>query len=133
MPLTPASPTIPIANPAASPLKPTDSPAPRYKNDLQRCAIIRITEYFKLTKSMTEMIQLNIKETLITITQFNSRTFVSDQHRHDEAVNGDDTRHDHRDHRPHNQFWSHNTHCCYSCTTLRGTIGRPECYRISGS
>lgn len=29
VPLTPASPTIPIANPAANPDKPTDRPAPK--------------------------------------------------------------------------------------------------------
>ena len=34
-PLTPASPTTPIANPAASPQKPTDNPAAKSQNPLQ--------------------------------------------------------------------------------------------------
>lgn len=36
VPRTPASPTIPIAKPAASPLKPTDRPAPRKRKDLEK-------------------------------------------------------------------------------------------------
>ena len=35
VPRTPESPTIPIAKPAAKPLKPTDSPAPRWRKDLK--------------------------------------------------------------------------------------------------
>ena len=36
---TPASPTIPMANPAAMPLNPTDSPAPSKVNDLFVCFV----------------------------------------------------------------------------------------------
>jgi len=36
VPLTPASPTMPIAKPAASPLRPTLSPAPRWRKLLRR-------------------------------------------------------------------------------------------------
>lgn len=36
VPLTPASPTIPIAKPAANPEKPTASPAPRWTNPLKK-------------------------------------------------------------------------------------------------
>lgn len=35
VPLTPASPTIPIAKPAAKPEKPTDSPAPKCTKPLK--------------------------------------------------------------------------------------------------
>lgn len=35
VPRTPASPTVPIANPAANPLRPTDSPAPKWRNPLE--------------------------------------------------------------------------------------------------
>lgn len=36
VPLTPESPTIPIAKPAARPLKPTERPAPSWRKELQK-------------------------------------------------------------------------------------------------
>lgn len=39
VPRTPASPTIPIAKPAANPLNPTANPAPKCKNPLKRAII----------------------------------------------------------------------------------------------
>lgn len=39
VPLTPASPTMPIANPAAKPEKPTARPAPRWMKPLKKSSI----------------------------------------------------------------------------------------------
>ena len=50
-------------------------------------------------------------------------TFVGDQHGDDEAIDGDDTCHDNRNDRLHDQVWSHDTHGCYPHSTLGRAIG----------
>jgi len=52
-----------------------------------------------------------------------THTFVANQNRDDQTVNGDDTRHNHRDNGSHNQLRSHDTHRSNTSTTFGSTVG----------
>ena len=54
-------------------------------------------------------------------------TFVSNQYSHDEAVDGDDTRHDNRDDRLHDEIGPHHTHGRNTHTTLGCAVGSTQC------
>ena len=53
-------------------------------------------------------------------------TFVGDEDRDDETVDGNDTSHDNGNHRLHDEVGPHDTHGCDSHTTLSCAICCPQ-------
>ena len=72
------------------------------------------------------MIKKAVRKLQITqreILKIDRLTFVNDKDRHDKAVDGDDTRHDHWEDSLHDEVWSHDTHGCYPHSTFSRAIG----------
>ena len=56
-----------------------------------------------------------------------SLTLVSDEYRDDKTIYSNDTGHNNRDNRLHDEIWSHYTHGSNTSATLSCTIGCSKC------
>lgn len=55
------------------------------------------------------------------------RDVVGNKNSHYQAVDGNDTRHDHRNDGFHDQLWPHHRHSSNACATLGCTICSTQC------
>lgn len=125
VPLTPASPTMPIANPAANPARPTAKPAPRWQIPLGKKRQAGLFQRHQSIRYHWQDRHSLVQRVLRWIIQGSSY-----ENRDHQSVNCNDSSHDDGYDRLHYELWSQNTHSGDACSCFCGSISSSKRWKM---
>ena len=126
VPLTPASPTIPIAKPAARPARPTERPAPSWMKPWKRDIFGATTDSrLVCTRNLQGVESYGFQRLRPRRRVHRSAVCCSERvgtPNRSESTHSNDTSHDDRDNTLHHQIWAENRHRRNANTRLGRSI-----------